>query len=52
VSSSLPWSSISEDGVEHCEKLSGDRDERHHLGLSSSDEALMEGLQDRPELRV
>jgi hypothetical protein len=36
----LPWPIVSDDGVEDCQELSSDRDERDHLWLTGGDETI------------
>ena len=45
VSSGLPWTVVSENGVEDGEELSSDGDESDHLRPTGGDEAIEEGLQ-------
>src|SRR5581483_3209318 len=46
-SSDLPWSLVSQDGVEDGEQLSCDRDERDHFWLTGSNEVPVKGLEHR-----
>src|SRR5262249_43982940 len=43
--SDLPWLIVSDDGIEDGEELAGDRNDGDHLGLSSRDQTVEEGLQ-------
>src|SRR5208283_3466856 len=42
-----PWHFLPQDGVEDCEQLSGDGDERNELGFACGDEPVSERLEER-----
>src|ERR1700694_4271265 len=41
----LPWGFISQDGIEDCEQLSGDGDDRDEFGFAGGDEPVAEQLE-------